>query len=127
MKRKDFLATASVAVIAPSSLLAKDTTIGKGDIIHSVIFDLKHGESDPKTKKFLEDGKKILSKIPTVRDFQVFRQVSPKCDYTYGFSMVFTNQAAYQEYNDHPDHVSFVNDRWIPEVARFQEIDYIKY
>jgi hypothetical protein len=34
-------------------------------------------------------------------------------------------QAAYSGYNDHPDHVAFVRDRWIPEVARFLEIDYV--
>ena len=39
--------------------------------------------------------------------------------------MEFANEVAYQVYNDHPDHVAFVQGRWIPEVAAFLEIDYI--
>jgi len=32
--------------------------------------------------------------------------------------------AAYAAYNEHPDHVRFVQERWIPEVGDFLEIDY---
>ena len=39
--------------------------------------------------------------------------------------MEFADQAAYSGYNDHPDHVAFVRDRWVPEVAAFLEIDYV--
>ena len=38
--------------------------------------------------------------------------------------MEFADQAAYDGYNDHPQHVAFVRDRWIPEVRDFLEIDY---
>ena len=31
---------------------------------------------------------------------------------------------AYASYNAHPDHVAFVQERWVPEVADFLEIDY---
>jgi hypothetical protein len=37
------------------------------------------------------------------------------------------NQDAYQFYCDHPDHVAFVQQRWLPEVAEFMEIDYAPY
>ena len=30
-----------------------------------------------------------------------------------------------QGYNNHPAHVAFVRDRWVPEVAAFMEIDYV--
>jgi len=53
------------------------------------------------------------------------RQVSPKNDYHFGFSMEFADQKAYSGYNDHPDHVAFVRDRWMPEVEKFLEIDYV--
>ena len=33
--------------------------------------------------------------------------------------------AAYTAYNQHPDHVAFVQGRWIPEVADFLEVDYV--
>jgi hypothetical protein len=43
-----------------------------------------------------------------------------------GLSMEFTDQAAYDTYNDHPIHVAFVRDRWKTEVSDFMEIDYVK-
>jgi Stress responsive A/B Barrel Domain. len=93
-------------------------------IIHSVIFSLKHPQGSEQERCFLEDGRSILSGIPVVGDFQVFRQVSPKNDYDFGFSMVFDSQADYEAYNDHPYHVAFVNERWKVEVEKFLEIDY---
>jgi hypothetical protein len=38
--------------------------------------------------------------------------------------MEFADEAAYRAYNDHPDHVAFVEGRWLPEVSDFLEIDY---
>jgi hypothetical protein len=57
----------------------------------------------------------------------VFNQVSVKNDYTYGFSMVFAGQSEYTTYNNHPDHVAFVENRWNKEVSRFLEIDFKAY
>ena len=66
----------------------------------------------------------LLASIPGVTAFERLRQVSPKNDYRFGFSMEFADEAAYNGYNIHPDHVAFVRDRWMPEVAAFIEIDY---
>ena len=67
----------------------------------------------------------LLAAIPGVEKFEQLRQISPKNDYRFGFSMEFADQAAYSSYNDHPDHVAFVRDRWMPEVEAFLEIDYM--
>jgi hypothetical protein len=96
-------------------------------ITHSVIFTLKHPKGSAAEKKFLADAQRILSAIPGVQDFRQLRQVSRKNDHDFGFSMEFSDQRAYDGYNDHPDHVAFVRDRWIPEVHRFLEIDYEAY
>jgi len=93
-------------------------------IQHMVIFDLKHEKGSAGELKFLTDGKSILSRIPVVSDFRALDQVSLKNDYDYGFSMVFTNRADYDTYTNHPDHVSFVENRWKKEVSRFLEIDF---
>jgi hypothetical protein len=93
-------------------------------IRHTVVFRLKHPKGSAAEKKFLVDAR-MLAKIPGVEKFEQLRQVSPKNDYHFGFSMEFTDQEAYSGYNDHPDHVAFVRDRWIPEVASFLEIDYV--
>ena len=95
-----------------------------GEIQHMVIFDLKHEKGSALAEKFLKDGQQILSNLPVVQNFQVFNQVSLKNDYSYGFSMVFADKLAYETYNNHPDHVAFVAERWKKEVTRFLEIDF---
>ena len=92
-------------------------------IRHSVIFTLKHAVGSPQEAAFLGDAT-VLAAIPGVERFEQLRQISPKNDYAFGFSMEFADRAAYSGYNDHPDHVAFVRDRWVPEVERFLEIDY---
>lgn len=38
--------------------------------------------------------------------------------------MMFENEADYEAYNVHPQHVDFVENRWKKEVEQFLEIDY---
>lgn len=99
----------------------------KGRIRHMAIFTLKHEPDAPEAAQFLADGERILSLIPTVEKFEVLYQTSPKSNFDFGFSMEFANQEAYEAYNNHPEHVSFVQQRWEKEVERFQEIDFEAY
>jgi len=94
-------------------------------IRHTVVFNLKHDKGAAEEKKFLADAL-VLTKIPGVEAFEQLRQVSPKNNFSFGFSMEFADQAAYDAYNVHPLHVAFVRDRWVPEVSDFMEIDYVK-
>jgi hypothetical protein len=50
--------------------------------------------------------------------------VGPKNSISFGFSMEFADQSAYDAYNSHPTHVAFVRDRWVSEVEDFLEVDY---
>ncbi|MBE0580648.1 Dabb family protein [Devosia sp.] len=93
-------------------------------IRHTVVFNLKHADGSAEEADFLRDAM-ALAAIPSVEKFEQLRQVSPKNDYAFGFSMEFADQAAYSGYNDHPVHVAFVRDRWLPEVEKFLEIDYV--
>jgi len=93
-------------------------------IRHTVVFTLKHAQGSAEEKKFLADAL-ILAKIPTVRKFEQLKQVSRKNDYRFGFSMEFDDQAGYDTYDQHPDHVAFVRDRWKKDVTDFLEIDYV--
>jgi hypothetical protein len=38
--------------------------------------------------------------------------------------MEFANRSAYGRYNEHPDHIRFVQQRWLPEVSESLELDY---
>jgi len=91
---------------------------------HMVIFNLKHPKGSAEAERFLSLGESTLTTIPGVKQFKVFRQVSPKNEYDYGFSMDFDTQADYDAYSSHPVHDKFVQEHWIPEVVKFLEIDF---
>ena len=93
-------------------------------IRHTAVFRLKHAAGSAAERDFLAALAKLKA-IPGVQKFEILRQVSPKNDFTFGVSMEFADDAAYQGYNNHPAHVAFVRDRWVPEVAAFMEIDYV--
>lgn len=93
-------------------------------IRHTVVFRLVHAAGSAEEAAFLADGSRILTAIPGVEDFAVSAQVSEKSDMTHQFAMAFADDAAYAAYDAHPDHVAFVRERWIPEVAAFQEYDF---
>src|SRR6478672_3866235 len=94
-----------------------------GRIRHTVSFRLSHPEGSDEERDFLAAAEQ-LGAIPGVEAFEVLAEVSPKNDFRFGISMEFADQAAYGAYNGHPDHVRFVEERWLPEVADFLEIDY---
>jgi hypothetical protein len=99
--------------------------MGKNIYRHMVIFDLHSGTDSEETSLFLSDGERILTDIPGIKDFQVCRQVSPKNDFPFCFLMDFDSIEIFKAYEQHPNHSGFVNERWIPEVSRFMEIDLI--
>lgn len=96
-------------------------------IRHTVAFRLIHPESSPEEAAFLADGRRILTAIPGVQHFTVSRQVSPKSGHRFQFAMDFADDAAYAAYDAHPEHQGFVQQRWVPEVAAFDELDLVAY
>jgi hypothetical protein len=94
-------------------------------IRHTVVFTLRHAAGSDEERDFLLAGMK-LADIPGVRNFECLRQVSPKCVFHFGFSMEFDSHVEFQNYNAHPFHTWFVENRWRTEVRDFQEIDYVR-
>jgi len=93
-------------------------------IQHTVVFRLAHEPGSAAETEFLATARETLSAIPGVTEFTINRQVSPKSDLAWQFSMVFADQGAYDAYNTHPAHVGFVGSRWEPEVEAFREYDF---
>ena len=98
-------------------------TLGNGRIRHTVVLTPKHAAGSREEADFLAAAAGLAA-IPGVEAFEILRETSPKNGYRFGISMEFADAAAYTAYNEHPDHVRFVQDRWISEVADFLEIDY---
>ncbi|MET0511783.1 MAG: Dabb family protein [Thermoleophilaceae bacterium] len=92
-------------------------------IRHGVAFTLGHPEGSEAEADFLAAAERLAA-IPGVEAFELLAEVSPKNDYRFAISMEFADRSAYELYNDHPDHVRFVQDRWMPEVTDFLELDY---
>ena len=99
------------------------TTLTGSRIRHTVSFALKHLPGSAQESSFLEAAAALAS-LPGVEQFESLRQTSTKNAFAHGLSMEFADQAAYDRYNTHPDHVAFVQGRWIPEVVDFMEIDF---
>ena len=92
-------------------------------IQHTVAFRLKHSPGSKEEEEFL-DATLELIRIPGVTNFRRYRQVSRKSPFSFGLSMEFADQDAFETYCAHPVHARFVEDRWIPEVEEFQETDF---
>lgn len=99
---------------------------GPDMITHSVFFKLNHESGSDAEILFLNQAAE-LANIPGVGNFQVLEEMSPKNQFDFGLSMTFADQTAYDAYNNHPDHVAFVQDVWLKEVVDFQEIDYVPF
>ena len=92
-------------------------------IRHTVVFTPRHAPGSEAEADFLAAAAR-LEEIPGVESFEILRETSPKNAYRFGISMEFADRAAYASYNEDPDHVRFVQERWLEEVADFLEIDY---
>lgn len=93
-------------------------------IEHTVTFSLIHAPGSSAEAEFLNAASELKT-IRGVQDFRIRRQVSEKHPHAYDISMKFPSQANYDFYLAHPQHVSFVQDRWLTEVADFQEADFV--
>jgi hypothetical protein len=94
-----------------------------GRVRHTVAFTLVHERGSAEERDFLEAAERLAT-IPGVEAFELLAEVSPKNGYRFGISMEFADRSAYDRYNEHSDHVSFVQQRWLSEVNEFLEIDY---
>lgn len=90
---------------------------------HTVTFALKHAPGSAEEDEFLAAVRELFA-IPDVLNFQLRRQTSSNNPHTFGISMNFATAAEFAAYCEHPDHVAFVNERWLKEVSDFQESDF---
>jgi heme-degrading monooxygenase HmoA len=90
---------------------------------HTVAFTLVHEDGSAEERDFLEAAEHLAT-IPGVEAFELLAEISPKNGYRFGISMEFADRSAYDRYNEHPDHIRFVQQRWLAEVSEFLELDY---
>jgi hypothetical protein len=93
-------------------------------IRHTVVFRLKWRADSPEEQAFFRAAQNLAA-LPNVQRFETLRQISRKNNFSFGFSMEFRDEAAYESYTNHPVHQAFLCEQWTPHVAEFMEIDYI--
>lgn len=97
--------------------------LAAGRIRHTVSFRLRHEGGSAEEADFLAAAARLAA-IPGVEEFELLDEVSPKNAFRFGISMEFAAESVYTAYNEHPEHVRFVEHRWFPEVEDFLEVDY---
>ena len=94
-----------------------------GRIRHTVAFTLRHDTGSPQESSFLAAAQSLAA-IDGVEAFELLRQIGAKSEFRFGIAMEFADRDAYDAYNQHPAHLRFVSERWVPEVSDFLELDY---
>jgi hypothetical protein len=96
-------------------------------IQHTVCFTLIHPSGSDAETAFLDHAAAVLPTVPGVEEFRIARQTGSQSDLRWQFSMEFVSATAYDAYNAHPTHRSFVEEQWISQVASFTEFDFEPY
>ena len=120
MIRRHLFAGLILSIVLSQVAMAQSNTTR---IRHMVVFKLIHPQGSAEEQVFLTAINKLAA-IPGVEKFESMKQISQKNNFDFGLSMEFANQKAYDQYNNHPDHVAFVQNRWAKEVEDFLEIDF---
>lgn len=92
-------------------------------IVHSVIFKLKYGKGSAQEKDFLASCDQ-LADIPGVHNLKSYRQTGKKNPFDFGLFMEFETAQAYEDYNRHPYHLTFIQKYWKTGIQDFMEMDY---
>ncbi len=94
-------------------------------IQHTVAFQFKPNLEEGDIRAFF-CAARALSEIAAVEEFEVLKQVGKKNSFEYALSMYFETQHAYEAYNNHPQHIAFVENYWLKQVSDFIELDYVR-
>jgi heme-degrading monooxygenase HmoA len=96
---------------------------GMTAIRHTVAFALPFAPHSAEEQEFLAEARR-LAEIPGVQAFRVLRALDEQAELPLSLSMDFADRAAYDGYNEHPQHRGFVEGRWLPTITAFREADH---
>lgn len=113
MKRRTFLKNTAASVAAVSVLNEPNQKINKM-FVHHVFFWLKNPANEEEKAKLIE-GLEKLSKVPTIRSYQIGVPASTnrsviERSYSISWLCFFDNLEAEEIYQKHPIHLKFVEE-----------------
>ena len=121
---KHVLTRLAVSLASLLTALASGAEEQIPSIRHTVFFELRHAPGSSDEAEFFARAA-VLAEIPDVHEFRRVEEISQKNPYQHGLLMTFESPAAYARYNEHPAHLEFVEEFWIPNVTRFIELDFV--
>ncbi len=90
---------------------------------HLIIYNIE-GMTPEDAEAMMAEGRRVLSRIPGVREVMTGEAVKEGADYRYCFLVRFVHQAVIDSYRHHPDHVAFADNLFRPFAADRISIDY---
>lgn len=93
---------------------------------HMSIYNVER-MSDEQAHAMMAKGRRILSKIPGVRDVFTGEALKQGAKYRFIWLVRFTHKAVIDSYREHPDHVAFVDNMFRTYGEDHMSIDYQNY
>jgi len=93
-------------------------------LFHAVLFCFKDNVPDTRRDNILRLSREVLPKIPGVMNLMAGKTINPNNEYDHAITMYFEDEAALQEYRDHPAHVHFRDVEFFPYVDKKIGLDY---
>lgn len=90
---------------------------------HLIIHNVER-MSDEQAHAMMAEGRRILSRIPGVREVFTGEAVKEGAKYRFCWLVRFSHKAVIDSYRDHPDHVAFANNMFRPYAGDRISIDY---
>lgn len=107
------------------ALIASSLLHGQA-VTRLLYFSLKHDENSQEAHDFFENML-VLKEIHVVKEFELTKVRSKKFEYDYCLRLVFDDQAGADTYSNHPIHNKYVQDEWVPNVAKGLLVDHIEF
>lgn len=90
---------------------------------HVIIYNLSD-VTDDDAEAMMAEGRRVLSRIPGVREVVTGRAVKQDAQYQYTWLVRFCHEAVIDSYREHPAHVEFANNLFRPFAAGRVSIDF---
>jgi len=92
---------------------------------HVIIFNVEN-TSDEEAQNMMQEGERILSKIPGVRRINTASAITQNAKFQYSWLIEFVHPNVIDSYREHPDHVAFADKLFRPIAGDRISIDYLQ-
>ena len=94
------------------------------EVEHLIVYNVE-GLDEAGAKEMIAEGRRVLSKIPGVREVFTGEAVQQDASYRYTWLVRFCHPAVIDSYREHPDHIAFADNRFRPVAGGRISIDYL--